>query len=396
MPATTLIDRSFHLWNWLPRWSRGPAVVMLLAVPAAYATYYLGVRLISGAALSPSLNFVLWGGLWLGLGLSAFAPVVGRIGTPRLARPLQWAGYLCLAALGGLLLLTLITDLGFWLVPASEAALRFRAMGEGTVILLLLAVGAWLAAHPRVSRITIELAHLAPEFDGLRIVQLTDLHLGETLGADFARSVVAATNALDPDVIVITGDMAEGSVATAASAVLPLVELRAREGVFFVTGNHEYHHGGAEWVEHARSLGLTVLHNEHRVLERGEGQLVIVGVPDLEGARFDPSHRPSLETALAGAPQGPTILLAHQPRFATHARHAAITLMLSGHTHGGQVFPFGLFVQLDQPVLSGLRHIAGVLTYTSRGTGYWGPPIRLGARGEITEITLRSRNRRAT
>jgi len=159
--------------------------------------------------------------------------------------------------------------------------------------------------------------------------------------------------------------------------------------VFFVTGNHEYYSGGAAWEAEARALNMTVLHNEHRVIEQNGAQLIIGGVTDLEGARFSPSHAPRSDLAFAGAPAGaPRVLLAHQPRFAEVAAAEKVSLMLSGHTHGGQIFPFMFFVKLQQPVIGGFATLWGVPTYTSNGTGYWGPPFRIGPRGEVTEVTL--------
>jgi predicted MPP superfamily phosphohydrolase len=138
-------------------------------------------------------------------------------------------------------------------------------------------------------------------------------------------------------------------------------------------------------------LGLTVLHNSHRVVEVGAAKLVIGGVPDLEAGNFLPAHAPDAQRAFAGSPQGaPRVLLAHQPRFAKRAQGLGVQLQLSGHTHGGQIFPFMFFVRLQQPVIAGFHILWGVPTYTSKGTGYWGPPVRVGTSCEVTEITLRA------
>ncbi len=231
---------------------------------------------------------------------------------------------------------------------------------------------------------------MAPGLDGTRIVQISDVHIGETLGRDFAQQVADTVNSLKPDLVAVTGDMIDGSVARLREDVAPLGTMRARYGVFFVTGNHEYYSGGAAWETEARRLGMTVLHNEHRVIEHQGAQLVVGGVTDLEGARFAESHAPRVDLAFAGAPSAPRILLAHQPRFAKAAAKENVSLMLSGHTHGGQIFPFMFFVKLQQPVIGGFATLSGVPTYTSNGTGYWGPPFRVGPRGEVTEITLRA------
>jgi predicted MPP superfamily phosphohydrolase len=209
------------------------------------------------------------------------------------------------------------------------------------------------------------------------------------LDRHFLRRVVEQVNALQPDLIAVTGDLVDGSVRTLRDEVAPLSELRAPLGVYYVTGNHEYYHGGAAWTAEVARLGLTVLHNEHRVVERAQARLVVAGVTDHEGGRMDPAHACRPDLALAGALEGvPRLLLAHQPRTAFLAKGLGVDLQLSGHTHGGQMFPFMFFVKLQQPVIRGLATIAGVRVYTSRGTGYWGPPLRLGPAPEITELTL--------
>jgi hypothetical protein len=201
--------------------------------------------------------------------------------------------------------------------------------------------------------------------------------------------VTDQVNALEPDLVAVTGDLIDGSVARLRDDVAPLGGLRGKHGVFYVTGNHEYYHGGTSWEAEGRRLGFTVLHNEHRVV--ADGKLVVGGVTDMEGARFSAAHAPRVDLTFAQAPAGvPRILLAHQPRFAKAAKDSLVSLMLSGHTHGGQIFPFMAFVLLQQPVIGGFARIQGVPTYTSNGTGYWGPPFRIGPRGEVTELTLKA------
>jgi predicted MPP superfamily phosphohydrolase len=243
----------------------------------------------------------------------------------------------------------------------------------------------------RLRRVTVRLDGLGAGLEGLRIVQISDLHIGEALDEPFLRRVVARVNALAPDVVAVTGDLVDGLVPAVRDFVAPLGELRARYGVFYVTGNHEYYWGGPEWEAEVHRLGLTVLRNEHRVITRAGSELALGGVPDLQGVRFHPDHACRPDLAFAGAPSGaPRVLLAHQPAAARTAAKAGVQLQLSGHTHGGQIFPFHLFVRLSQPVLSGLRKLFGIWVYTHRGTGTWGPRMRLGAAPEIAEITLRA------
>ena len=193
----------------------------------------------------------------------------------------------------------------------------------------------------------------------------------------------------------ITGDLVDGKVSELAAHVAPLADLRSRHGTFFVTGNHEYYSGANAWIDELRRLGLTVLLNEHVVIARADGAgqagtpLVLAGVTDFNAGHFDPAHRSNPAAALRGAPPGAVrVLLAHQPRSAAAAAEAGFDLQLSGHTHGGQFFPWNFFVRFQQPFTAGLRKWENLWVYTSRGTGYWGPPKRFGAPSEITHLRL--------
>jgi len=300
---------------------------------------------------------------------------------------------------GVLLTVTLTTDLGRlvygllhgWPDAAGrvhQARLQAGLVALGTALLVPFAI--WTArARLVLSRVRVPLERLAPGIAGLRIVQISDLHIGDRLGEDFLRRVVDRVNALRPDVVAITGDLVDGPVAKVRTALRPLADLDAPHGVYFVTGNHEYYWGGQESVHAVEQLGLTVLHNEHRVVERDGDLLVIGGMPDLHGVRFLADHQSRPDLVFAGAPEGaPRVLLAHQPRAVTGAAPHGVDLLLAGHTHGGQIFPFHLFVRLQQPLVRGLRKLLGVWVYAHRGTGFWGPPMRLFSTPEIAEITL--------
>jgi predicted MPP superfamily phosphohydrolase len=256
--------------------------------------------------------------------------------------------------------------------------------------LLFTAIGFFNARRPaRVKRVDIRLANLPPALAGFRIVQISDIHVGPTIKQDYLRRIVDRVNALDADVVAITGDLVDGSVPDLRAHVAPLADLRARQGVYFVTGNHEYYAGVHAWVAEVQRLGIRVLHNEHVVLRHGDAQLVLAGVPDYTGHHFDPAHRSDPAAALVGAPQGaPRVLLAHQPRTAEAAEQAGFDLQISGHTHGGQFLPWTFFVPLQQPYVAGLHKLGRLAVYVSRGTGYWGPPKRLGAPSEISELRL--------
>lgn len=353
---------------------------------------YLGVRLIDDAQVPAPWASLAWGALWASF-LSIFAGFIGgRVLPRRLAKVAQWVGFVWMGAFGLLLVTVGVSDVlllvARQLTDVGPEWPSWRALGVFSLVAPAMAWGFFVSSRPVVKRVTVRVPGLAPALDGFRIAQISDVHIGETLGRDFAEAVAAQVNALDADLVAVTGDLVDGSVRRLRHEVEPLGAMRARHGVFYVTGNHEYYHGGPQWLAEGRRLGWTVLQNEHRVV--ADGKLVVGGVTDLEGARFSPAHAPRVDVAFDGAPAGvPRVLLAHQPRFARHAKAQGVALMLSGHTHGGQIFPFNFFVKLQQPVVGGLERIEGVLTYTSLGTGYWGPPFRIGPRGEVTELTLR-------
>ena len=220
----------------------------------------------------------------------------------------------------------------------------------------------------------------SPALHGFTIAQITDLHVGATIKCAYVDAVVDAVNALEADLIAVTGDLVDGSVHELASHTAPLARLSARHGAYFVTGNHEYYSGAAAWTTELRRLGLTVLENEHVVVRHETADVIVAGVTDFGAHHYDPAQRSDPAVAVAGAPKdaGVSVLLAHQPRSAFAAEKAGFDLQLSGHTHGGQFFPWNFFVRLQQPFTAGLRRLGALWDYTSRGTGYWGPPKAAG------------------
>jgi predicted MPP superfamily phosphohydrolase len=236
----------------------------------------------------------------------------------------------------------------------------------------------------------VPIADLPVSLHGFTIVQISDVHVGPTISRDYVESIVGAVNRLQADLIAVTGDLVDGSVARLREHVEPLRDLSSRHGTFFVTGNHEYYSGVTDWVDELRRLGLNVLLNEHVILRHDEASLLVAGVTDHGAHNFDESHRSDPAAAIADAPDHARvrILLAHQPRSAPAALQAGFQLQLSGHTHGGQFWPWNLFVRLQQPFTAGLHRLHDLWVYTSRGTGYWGPPKRFGAPSEITRLRL--------
>lgn len=272
---------------------------------------------------------------------------------------------------------------------------RLVALAVAAVALVLLLWGWYEAMRvPRIRRVTVPVARLGTGLDGLRVVLLTDTHYGPIDRARWSARVVAAVNALDPDIVCHTGDLADGPVPRRRHQVAPLGQVRARLARAYVTGNHEYFGASAqEWLDHMRELGWEPLHNRHVVVRRGGAGLVVAGVDDATAAGSGESgHQADHAAALAGAdPDLPVLLLAHQPKQVAAAVAHGVDLQLSGHTHGGQIWPFHLLVRLDQPVVQGLRRYGErTWLYTSRGTGFWGPPLRVFAPSEITLLTLRA------
>jgi predicted MPP superfamily phosphohydrolase len=247
---------------------------------------------------------------------------------------------------------------------------------------------------PRVVEVEVPVAELHPELDGLRIVQLSDVHVGPTIRGSWLSQVVDVVNELDADLVALTGDFVDGFVDELLPELEGLTRIRARHGAFFVTGNHEYYWDGPAWCAAVGTLGPTVLVNEHRLIEHGEARLLLAGVTDLGAARHESGHASDPAKAKAGAPAHDfSLLLAHQPRSIYAAAEAGFDLQLSGHTHAGQYFPMSMLIHLMQPYVSGLARHRGpggdTQIYVSRGTGYWGPPNRAGSPSEITLLTLR-------
>ncbi|MCM4079707.1 metallophosphoesterase [Paractinoplanes hotanensis] len=263
------------------------------------------------------------------------------------------------------------------------------------VVALVLLLWGYAEARriPRVRRVEVTVPRLGRGLDGLRLVLLTDTHYGPIERSRWSRRVTEVVNTLDADVVAHTGDIADGEVAQRRSQAAPLGDIRASMARVYVTGNHEYFSGAQRWVEHMASLGWEALHNRHVVVSRGGDSLVVAGVDDRTAAGSGvPGHHADHEAALAGAdPSLPVLLLAHQPAQIAGAVAHGIDLQISGHTHGGQMWPFHYLVLTDQPALQGLsRHSERTQLYTSRGTGFWGPPFRIFAPSEITLLTLRA------
>lgn len=308
---------------------------------------------------------------------------------------LGWAfGAILLSAC--LLLILDLTGIALWLLKR-PAGRRWLQAGKPRVVLglaalALSALGVWQAVRiPDVKHIDVRLEGLPAELDGFTLVQLTDLHASRLLQGDRMRHVVDKTNALTPDLIVITGDLVDGNVRDRLDDVSPLQGLRAPHGVYVVAGNHEYYANYVQWMAHFRSLGLQLLLNEHRLIERDQAAFALAGITDATAARHG-QPRPDAHAALAGIAHGmPIVLLSHRPTDAIHNAAAGANLQLSGHTHGGQIIGLHKVVQLaNEGYVSGFYQVGDMQLYVSNGAGLWaGFPLRLGRPSEITHITLR-------
>ncbi|MBW2279100.1 MAG: metallophosphoesterase [Deltaproteobacteria bacterium] len=384
------------------RWLAGLIFLSVALGVLGSGHYYLATRLLVDPELPQP---------WLALGLSVLAlgavlifaaPAAERTLPRSFSRWLAWPAGIWLG-LGFLLTAALLTsDLVLWTLGTPVLAADGDADGAGAARLRAAVVGALALSGglagvvsvlrgPRIVRLRIAPARWTPGLEGLRIVQISDVHLGAILGRDFAARIVDQVNALEPDLIAITGDLVDGPVSRVAAEAEPFADLRARHGVFFVTGNHDHYSGADPWVDVVRSLGIRVLRNERVAIEHGGDVFDLAGVDDYRGGYAGTSS--DLGLALeARDPARPVVLLAHDPSTFRAAAHAGVDLQLSGHTHGGQIWPFRYLVRLAVPWVEGLHRRAESLVYVSRGTGFWGPPMRLFAPAEITEITLTQRS----
>ena len=365
---------------------------LIVSLPA-----YVGWRLLPALAIGPvgvGIGTALLGAACL------FVPQSIRLRSMRnraLADRIAWVGFMTMGFISSLFVLTLLRDLSLLCARLVLTARQADALTTPSAQLVLaLAVFCTLAGlvlarrRPNVVNVDIPISRLPKALHGFSIAQISDVHVGPTIKRGFVEGIVARVNGLKADLIAVTGDLVDGSVLQLSSHTAPLAALAARHGVYFVTGNHEYYSGERAWTQEIRRLGLTVLKNEHVVLTHDGASLVVAGVTDYSAHHFDPAQQSDPKAALHGAPAGAgaRILLAHQPSSATAAADAGFDVQISGHTHGGQFWPWNLFVRYFQPFTAGLHRLKDLWVYVNRGTGYWGPPNRFGVPSEITHIRL--------
>jgi len=369
----------------------------IISLLAGLMHWYIWARLVRDAA---------WPAPWgkaLAIGLFSLAILIPaailslRLGPRWMEIPLSWAAYIWMGFAVYLFLFSVLSDAGrsaasvLGILPTDPERRKFvfRALATGAGALSGI-TGIWgiisAARGFKIKHVRVPLSKLPEKASGYSIVQITDVHVGPTLGRNFVESIVREANALMPDMLVITGDLVDGSVEQLREQVEPLRDLKAKDGVFFVTGNHEYYSGADSWIAHLETLGIRVLRNE-RVDIRGIFDLA--GVDDISAAKMLPHHGQDMAKAMQGRdPSRAMVLLAHQPKAFKHALAAGVDLQLSGHVHAGQMIPFNWLAHIDQPFISGLHQVEKTWIYVSAGTGYWGPPMRVGTTAEITRIEL--------
>jgi predicted MPP superfamily phosphohydrolase len=354
---------------------------IFLAIPFATILWLITVYWQSDDEIeSPYENVLKWM-TFLSMGFLSFAFVA------TLARDF----FAALLKLTGHFEPILYGPVSFWIILAAVA---------------LLMIAGLLSAHFMldVREVNVPIENLSPALDGVKIAQISDLHIGPTIRAPFVKRVVERVNALQPDVVVLTGDIVDGYVKDLIADIAVLNELKAPFGRFYITGNHEYYWAAEPVIQEFRRLGFSVPLNSHVLVRKDGAVLLIAGVPDYMAAQNThsshgaPDPKAALQTPLSSNPESASsdipsarILLAHQPSFAKAASEAGYDLQLSGHTHGGQFFPWTLVVGLFHQFPKGLGKLGKMWIYVNRGTGYWGPPVRLGATAEISLIRLRAK-----
>jgi len=363
LPGLYVIGRTLWPMPWVPAIKLALAILVLLA-----SQYHLYSRWSSGSVFSPEMPreaIIVFNWAFAAILLLAIFQIVFDV-------------------IGLMLLLLRSTR------PGIAPALRY-AMAAGAMVLSAIGVHAALRVPP-LHDVEIEIPNLPPQFDGYTILQLTDLHISRLFPEPWTQAVVRDANALNVDLVVVTGDLIDGTVAVRTRDVAPLGELRAADGVFVIPGNHEYFFDPEAWMRQFSRLGMTPLENSHAVITRQGASLVLAGVNDVSAVEVG-FPGPDLGKALAGAPRpAPVILLDHQPRNARSAAAQGVALQLSGHTHGGLVVGLErIFALANGGFVSGRYQVQGMTLYVNNGTALWpGLALRLGKPSELTRITLKT------
>jgi predicted MPP superfamily phosphohydrolase len=375
-----------YLWKRLVKDTTAPGMARrVLTWVFVFLALLLVATLVLPRVIGPSASsWFAWPGyIWFGLVIYLFL-TLAVLELPRLALR-GWVRRKPLSATAA------TTDAALSVLPRRVFLSRAGAAVAGVTAATTVGIGMGNAlGPPDLLRVPVRLRKLAPSLDGFRIAVVSDIHLGPLTGPSHTSRIVRMINASSPDLVVIVGDLVDGTVDELGTAAEPLQDLVSREGSFFVTGNHEYFSGSpADWLRELEKWGVQPLRNENTVIRRGDGAFDLAGVNDLSGRSTDDG--PDFDRALSGLPDArPTVLLAHQPVQVSEAAARGVDLQISGHTHGGQLWPFNYVVGLQQGAVSGMSTVDGTQLYVTRGAGFWGPPVRVGAPPDITVLSLHS------
>jgi predicted MPP superfamily phosphohydrolase len=377
-----------------------PLIAVVVLVFGATG-FYVGLRIVNPLGLPLWPKVIAWILVLLPATLPAWL-MLDRLDFGRWLGAAIGLVYVMLGVLSFLAVLALLRDCIWLIIGASHNFLAFpyslpsyaplmRFSSLAVVVLAVLLSGTAVInalSFPPLKRISLAISNLHPDLEGLRIVQLSDIHLGHLRRKHFLQRIVDTVNRVSPDLTVITGDLTDGSVKSLGGDVRPLADIEA--DCLFVTGNHEYYWTAEDWLDYLEELGLVVLKDSHFRMSHGEASILIVGISDPTTEIFFPQAASGLSVAAPRELQADfSLLLAHRPGTAYKAVRYGFDLQLSGHTHGGQFFPWNYVIHAFQPFAVGLYRYQDMWVYCSRGTGFWGPPMRLGAPAEITEFTLR-------
>jgi predicted MPP superfamily phosphohydrolase len=359
--------------------------------------YYVGHR------ITTSLTWVsapvVWVGVYTIILLQIAGPFVYRVLPSQQTAYFvgRWIVFSFMGIGATLVIYTLLADAGMLMMGFLYPQWAAVAAPYGVVVVLSMVVfsnlcGAMqMAAGPRVYKVDVHIPKSLQSLNGFKIAQISDLHVGPTISRRFVDKVVRRTNDLRPDMVALTGDLIDGLPDVLRPSCEPLRSLRSTHGAYAVLGNHEFYWRPAAWIEEYGRLGFKHLNNEHVVITHQNARIAVAGVPDRSAVAMSETLTYEPEKASLGIPDDTyKILLAHQPKSAKEAQSCGFHLMLSGHTHGGQFFPFTLLVRVAERFVRGLYRSGDLWVYVSRGTGYWGPPMRFLVPPEITLITLRA------
>lgn len=380
----------------------GTVFVLLALAILLGGHFYIAQRLVLDPELPSPWRGIALGAIGLGLFSLVAQPIAERVIRPPWNRIVGWPASLWM----GFAFLFLLVLAAGDLLHALAGGVAWAAGGElpdtthaaraqaALVLGVVGALGTFALVSglrpPKLLRVEIPLARWPAALDGFRIAQISDIHIGPLRDRRFSKRLTERVNALAPDLVCVTGDLVDGSARLLADEIAPFGALRAKHGAYFVTGNHDHYSGADDWVGVIAKLGLVPLRNRHVTIRSDGASFVLAGVDDHRGG-FGDGQREDLPLALTGVdPSLPVVLMAHDPGTFKRASRSGVDLQLSGHTHGGQIWPFRWLVRLVTPFVEGRHARDGAELYVSRGTGFWGPPMRLFAPAEITELVLRS------